>query len=103
MNLKWRFPSYQLSEAAKSDVNRIQAVWLHCRERFAGEKPWQFGELSIADEMYAAVLMYFRSTAVQLNDTTTEYCRTVVSDPSLREWVRRGLKETHIVEEDELD
>ena len=103
MNLRRRFPSYQLSEAAKSDVNRIQAVWRHSRERFAGERSWLFGEFSIADEMYAPVVMRFQSAATQLNDTTAEYCRTVVSAPSVREWVRRGLKEKHIVEEDELD
>ena len=103
MNLRRRLPGYQLSEAVRLDVNRIQAVWRHSREHCVGEKSWRFDEFNIADKMYAPVVMRFRSAAVQLNDTTAEYCRTVVSDPLLRDWLRRGLKETHIVEEEELD
>ncbi len=91
MNLRRRLPGYQLSEAVRLDVNRIQAVWRHSREHCVGEKPWRFDEFNIAAKMYAPVVMRFQSAAVQLND------------PSVRDWLRRGLKEAHIVEEEELD
>ncbi len=103
MNLRRRFPGYRLSEEAIADVERIQAVWRYCRDRFADGGPWLFGEFTIADAMYAPVVMRFRSILVDLDDDTAGYCSAVECDPSVREWIRRGLAETHRVDEDELD
>lgn len=103
MNLRRRFPGYRLSEEAVSDVGRIQAVWRYCRDRFANGGPWLFGRFTIADAMYAPVVMRFRSVPVDLYADAKSYCRTVESDPSIREWIRRGLAENHRVDEDELD
>ena len=103
MNLRRRFPGYRLSQAAISDVHRIQTVWRYCRDRFANGGPWLFGEFTIADAMYAPVVMRFRSISVGLDADAANYCRTVECDLSVREWIRRGLAETHRVDEDELD
>lgn len=103
MNLRRQFPGYRLSEEAIADVGRVQAVWRYCREGFANDGPWLFGEFTIADVMYAPVVMRFRSIPVDLDDDAAGYCSTVESDPSVREWIRRGLEETHRVDEDELD
>ena len=103
MNLRRRFPGYRLDGAATRDVQRIQAVWRYCRERFGVGGPWLFGRFSIADAMYAPVVMRFRSVPVELDDHAAEYCRTMESDPSVREWIRLALAESHIVPEDELD
>ena len=102
MNLRRRFPGYRLSEAAILDVHRIQAVWRYCRDRFANGGPWLFGRFTIADAMYAPVVMRFRSIPVDLYADTADYCRTMECDPSVREWIRRGLAESHQVDEDEL-
>ena len=103
MNIKRRFPGYRLSEAALKDLNRIQAVWRYCRKNFGHAGPWLFGAFSIADAMYAPVAMRFRSVAVELDDVSQQYCQTMHSDWSVKEWVRRALQENHRVEEDELD
>ena len=103
MNLRRRFPSYKLSRNALDDVNRIQSIWDHCRSQYAQNEPWLFGNFSIADAMYAPVVMRFRSVKVNLSAAATRYCQTVESDPSVREWIERALKETHVVPEDELD
>ena len=103
MNIKRRFPGYRLSEAALKDLNRIQAVWRYCRKNFGHAGPWLFGAFSIADAMYAPVAMRFRSVAVELDDVSRQYCQTMQSDSSVKEWVRRALQENHRVDEDELD
>lgn len=103
MNLRRRFPGYQLSEAAVVDVERIDAVWCYCRERFGNTGPWLFGEFSIADAMFVPVVMRFRSVDVELGTVAGHYRRTVEQDPSVREWIRQGLLEDHLVAEDELD
>lgn len=103
MNLRSRFPGYKLGDAAIADLKRIQDLWRYCRERFARHGPWLFGRFSIADAMYAPVVMRFRSIEVELDANATAYRRTLESDPSVREWIRRGLAEDHRVDEDEID
>ena len=103
MNLRRRFPGYRLSAAALADVDRIQAVWRYCRHRYGADGPWMFGRFSIADAMYAPVVMRFRSVAVDLDQVAQSYCDTMNGDDSVLEWIRRGQAETHEVVEDELD
>ena len=103
MNLRRRFPGYQLSDRALAEVDRIQALWRYCRKRFADNGPWLFGRFTIADAMYAPVVMRFRSISVNLKDDAAQYCDTVNRDPSVRQWIQQGLEETHRVDQDELD
>ena len=103
MNIRRCFPGYELSEAAILDLVRIQALWQYCRERFGSTGPWLFGQFSIADAMFAPVVMRFRSVSVNLNQVAAAYCETVTADASVREWIRRGLEERNIVERDEID
>jgi len=103
MNIRRRFPGYALSESAVSDVLRIQKIWRYCRTRYARHGPWLFGPFTIADAMYAPVVMRFRSVEVELDNCAAHYCHTVNSDSAVRQWIRMALKETHRVEEDELD
>ena len=103
MNIRRHFPGYTLSDSAVSDVVRIQEIWRYCRNRFANQGPWLFGSFTIADAMYAPVVMRFRSVDVDLDDCANEYCHTVNNDPAVRKWIQMALSETHRVDEDELD
>jgi glutathione S-transferase len=103
MNLRRRFPGYRLGPEALDDVARIQSVWRYCRQRFGTQGPWLFGDFSIADAMFAPVVMRFRSVEVALDETATSYCETVNGDSSVMEWIRRAWTESHVVAEDEID
>ena len=74
MNLRRRFPGYQLSDQALAEVDRIQVLWRYCRKRFADNGPWLFGRFTIADAMYAPVVMRFRQHFSQLE----RRCRSVL-------------------------
>ncbi|MYB89930.1 MAG: glutathione S-transferase [Proteobacteria bacterium] len=103
MNLRKRFPGYTLSEAALADLRRIQELWRYCRENFGKGGPWLFGKPTVADTLSAPAIMRFRSVEVELDDNALDYCRTMDKCPSIREWICLALKETHRVDEDELD
>jgi len=103
MNCRKRFPGYKLSAQARGDVDRIQSLWRYCRQNFGRQGPWLFGRFSIADAMYAPVVMRFRSIDVELGDIARSYCQTVNDCPSVKQWISNGLGESYIVTEDELD
>ena len=48
-----------LPEKVTRDIDRMFEIWMDCRQRYAGD--WLFGEFSIADAMFAPVVLRFRT------------------------------------------
>ena len=58
MNLRARHDSFRLFAGAKPDIERVQAIWRDCIERYGG--PWLFGARpGVADAMFAPVATRF--------------------------------------------
>lgn len=91
----------EASEAAMKDVARIDQIWSGCRERFADQGPWLFGEFSIADVMYAPVVSRFETYGVAVSEASHAYMQSVLAHPAMQEWIAAGKRETEIVEADE--
>ena len=103
MNCRKFFPGYKLSESGTADVARIEQIWKTCRDNYGQAGPWLFGDFSIADAMYAPVVMRFRSMELDLGDTSRAYFDTMHACPAVQRWLAEGRVEPEIVEEDELD
>ncbi|MEM7193702.1 MAG: glutathione S-transferase [Pseudomonadota bacterium] len=103
MNCKKYFPDFAFSDATSRDIHRIDDIWRYCRKKFGAEGPWLFGDFSIADAMYAPVVMRFRSFPVTVSDTSAEYMQTVLSSGSVRNWLQLSDSETEVLPEDEID
>jgi glutathione S-transferase len=93
MNIRRR-KARVVSVDCQAEVARIQATWLGCRQRFAGHGPWLFGDLSIADVMYAPVASRFRSYRIPFADSAAEYRDAVLGLPAMLEWGRAAEQET---------
>jgi glutathione S-transferase len=81
--------------ALEADVDRIDEIWIDCRRQF-GESlggPWLFGEYTIADAMYAPVVLRFHTYRAQVSDTSRWYMASVLEDAALQEWVQAAQKE----------
>lgn len=73
--------------AAEADIARIDEIWSDCRARYATEGPWLFGRYSIADAMYAPIVLRFDTYGARLSDAARGYFATVLQDPHLQQWV----------------
>lgn len=85
-----------------ADVARIEDLWNDCRTRFGGSGPWLFGEYSVADAMYAPVVLRFRTYGPALRATSTTYMATVLEDAHLREWLASAAAEPWTIEHSEI-
>ena len=103
MNCRKSFPGFPHSEGVLKDVKRIEDIWTYCRSEFGADGPWLFGDFSIADCMYAPVMLRFRSYEIFLNNVCTEYCATLLNHPAITQWVKLAKHETEYVAEDEVD
>lgn len=89
------------SAAALEDIRKIEDLWLQLREQNAARGPWLFGEFSIADVMYAPVVLRFVTYRPTLAAATHSYMETVLAHPAIQLWQQQALEETDIVEADE--
>lgn len=89
------------SDAARADIARVVSIWETCRSRNSAGGPWLFGGYSIADAMYAPVVLRFQTYGIVLAGTAADYSKTVLADPAVCEWLAAGIAEPEIVPSDE--
>jgi glutathione S-transferase len=94
MNARARNRSTPMTPTLEADVKRIDDLWTDCRRRFgAGKGPWLFGEFSVADAMYAPVVLRFNTYGAQLSATAREYLNAVLEDRYVKEWMGAAEQE----------
>ena len=96
MNLKASHPGFKVWAGAQSDIDRITAIW---RERLDSGSPYLFGDLTMADAMYAPVCTRFASYDVALDPVCAAYRDRILALPVMREWTAAALQEPDEVEE----
>ena len=94
MNARARNRRTPMTPSLKADIERVEEIWADCRGRYGSQGPWLFGEYSMADAMFAPVVLRFNTYGAQLIGTAREYVSTALEDPALQEWILAGQKET---------
>jgi glutathione S-transferase len=103
MNLHRPVRAKPLTDAARADVARIQAIWSECRGRHGTAGAFLFGALSAADAMYAPVVHRFRTYAIEVAPVVRDYMDAMMAQPAFAEWTSAGLAETLVIEKFEND
>ena len=102
MNCRKKFPGFELSPEVRRDIERIVQVWRYCRKKYGGGGDWLFGEFSIADAMFAPVVLRFDGYDVPLDDGEASYVQTVLKHPQIIDWINAGKREKEVIEFDEV-
>ncbi len=97
MNLKAHHPGFKVWAGAQADIDRVLAIWRDCFATYKG--PYLFGELSMADAMYAPVCTRFLTYDVMLDAAASAYCRRIMALPHMLEWTAAAKAESEEVEE----
>jgi len=84
-----------------ADVARIDRLWNECRARNGAEGRWLFGDYSLADAMYAPVVLRFRTYGARVSPVAQAYMETVIGDPAMQEWLAAAAAEPWVVAADE--
>jgi glutathione S-transferase len=91
----------ELDRALQADIDRVFSLWGDSLTCHVDKGPWLLGEFSIADAMFAPVVMRLRSYVVPVPDDIQRYCEHVLSDPDVQLWLEGAGQESWIVEADE--
>lgn len=93
MNIRKRFPGRGRTPEVLAEIERIAAMWSEWRSRYGASDPFLFGQFSIADAMYAPVVLRFRTYEVELPPEARAYADAILALPALQEWMAAAASE----------
>ena len=101
MNLKARHPGFKVWAGAQADINRIITIWRECFGAYRG--PYLFGNLTMADAMYAPVVTRFLTYDVKLDADCAGYCDRIMALPDMVAWRDAAMLEPEELEELDME
>jgi glutathione S-transferase len=84
-----------------ADIDRVIDIWTDCYQRYGENGGWLFGRFSIADAMYAPVVLRFRTYGINLPDSASKYPQRLLESESLQNWLLAAESETEVLDREE--
>lgn len=96
MNCRERIEK-EIPQDAQADIDRITGIWCQARQQFGKAGPFLFGHFTIADSMYAPVVMRFVAYGVSVDPVSKSFVDAILSLPAMKEWVRAAEEEVEVL------
>ena len=90
-----------LPDELTNNIDRIIAIWTDCHRRYGEIGPWLFGDFSIADAMFAPVVLRFRTYGINLNESAGFYPQRLLESEAMQEWLAACESEVEVIAQDE--
>ena len=101
MNCRAMGRKVPLPDELSSDIDRVIAMWSDCHRRFGGDGGWLFGDFSVADAMFAPVVMRLRTYGINLPESAGYYPRRLLESEAMQEWLAAAETETEVIDREE--
>jgi len=102
MNCRAMGRRVHLPDDLTADIDRIFAIWTDCHRRYGERGGWLFGDFSVADAMYAPVVLRFRTYCINLPDSACFYPQRLLESPAMQRWLAACESETEVIEHEEI-
>lgn len=91
-----------LPDELTRDIDRVFDIWSECHRRYGASGDWLLGDFSIADAMYAPVVLRFRTYGINLPESARHYADRVLRSEAMQEWLLACETETEVIEHEEV-
>ena len=102
MNIRRNKGIDTISDDLAKEIERVSEIWKTCRQFYAGGGDFLFGRFSIADVMYAPVVLRFKSYLIDVGVVEAEYMQSMLALASLQEWIDDARAEEEVIDIYEL-
>ena len=102
MNCRAMGRKVSLPDDVAADIDRVFAIWSDCHHRYGDEGDWLFGSFTIADAMYAPVVLRFRTYGINLPESASVYPKRLLESQAIQEWLLESESETEVISEEEI-
>ena len=101
MNCRAMGRTVELTDALTADIDRVFEIWSDCQARYGGGDGWLFGRFSIADAMYAPVVLRLRTYGINIPDRAQRYPSRLLESSHLQRWLLASESEIEVLEKEE--
>lgn len=102
MNCRAMGRKVALPDELTRDIDRIIDIWCDCHHQYSANGDWLFGEFSVADAMYAPVVLRFRTYGINLPESACHYPRRLLQSEAMQEWLLAAESETEVIDREEI-
>lgn len=102
MNCRAMGRKVALPEPLARDIDRVFEIWSDCQSRYAAGDGWLFGRFSVADAMYAPVVLRFRTYGINLPQSASRYAARLLESPAMQEWLVAAESEVEVIDREEI-
>jgi glutathione S-transferase len=102
MNCRAMGRRVSLPDALTADIDRIFEIWSDCHRRYHSGGDWLFGKFSVADAMYAPVVLRFRTYGMNLPQSAARYPERLLQSVAIQDWLAAAESEVEVIERDEV-
>lgn len=97
MDCRSRYPGEGMTPATEAEIDLIIGIWRECRQKFGTGGNMLFGNFTVADAMFAPVVLRFLTYDVKLHSEARDYADAILALPALQEWVAEACRETETI------
>ena len=101
MNCRAMGRKISLPDELGEDIDRIIAIWAECHRKYGALGGWLFGDFSIADAMFAPVVLRFRTYGINLPESAGFYPQRLLESEAMQEWLLAAESETEVIDREE--
>jgi len=86
-----------LSMETQQDIERILALWRHCKRFYGQDGKWLFSQFTIADAMFAPIAIRLHKVDYPMQEMEAEYMQTLYHNKHMQNWIKAGRAETEVI------
>lgn len=101
MNCRAMGRKVALPDVLTDDIDRIIAIWSECHKKYSGDSGWLFGHFTVADAMFAPVVLRFRTYGINLPESAGFYPHRVLESEAMQDWLAAAECEVEVIDGDE--
>lgn len=98
MNCRAMGRKVSLPDQLTDEIDRIIAIWSACHRQYSGDNGWLFGDFSVADAMFAPVVLRFRTYGINLPESAGFYPQRLLQSEAMQEWLAAAETEIEVIE-----
>ena len=91
VNLRCSYEPVTPPAEVAAEIDRLEVIWTHARQRTGAAGPWLCGDYSIADAIFAPMAVRLSNYGFNRYPVTADYVAAHLADPALRRWRAMGL------------
>jgi len=101
MNCRAMGRKVHIPDELGDDIDRVIDIWAECHRRYGDSGGWLFGNFSIADAMFAPVVLRMRTYGINLPESAGFYPHRLLESEAMQEWLAAAECEIEVIDVDE--